>query len=169
MYFQAQAVSCSVAVDGQAGLANGLSGGGIDLLYSGTGFYHFYRGSLGLLDGLIGFFIGSSWAANSKTSGYVAAIAVKPYSEVYKDGVFLFEFSGGGLMMWAGGVWTKGNNCLEAVTRTGPADLKVEGTGQFIFGYARFYVPDGFSEGASGYCGRFFYCGDFAGIFAGAF
>jgi len=114
---KAEAVPRAVTVNGQAGLVNHLSCGGIDLGDFHTGLDCFYRGGLGLLYDIVNFFVGSSHTADNEASGNVAAIAFVFGAEVDKDSVFFPELSFAGLMMRPGAVRAEGNNRLEAVAR----------------------------------------------------
>jgi len=117
VYFQAEAVSRAVAVDGQAALVNRLSGGGVNLSNFHAGPYHFYRGGLGLLHHVVDLLVESRHPTDYKASGNIAAIAFVLGAEVDKDGIFFPELSTAGLMMRPGAVGAEGDDGLEAVTR----------------------------------------------------
>ena len=90
MYLKSQAVTCSVAVNGQVVFCDNAAGGSIDFFNFGAGFYHFEGGGLGLLGGIVKFFIESGGSADGKTSGYVTAVALIPDAEVYEYGIVFF-------------------------------------------------------------------------------
>jgi len=48
VYFDTESVACSVAIDGEVLVGDNFSGGGIEVFYFDTGFYHFNGGGLGL-------------------------------------------------------------------------------------------------------------------------
>ena len=117
VYFQAEAVSCAVAVDGQVGLFNHLSGGGIDRRDFHAGLDRFYRRGLGLLYDVVNLLVKSTHPANHKASGNVTAIAFVLSAEVDQDGIFYPELSGAGLMMRPGTVGAESDDGFETVSR----------------------------------------------------
>lgn len=116
VYFQAEAVSRSVAVNGQVGFFNHLSGGGVDLCDFHAGSNCFYRRGLGLLYGVIDSFVKSSNPANHEAPSNIAAITFILGAEVDQDGIFYPELSGAGLMMRPGTVRAESDDGLETVS-----------------------------------------------------
>jgi len=145
--FEAEAVSCAVAVNGQVGLVNYLSRGGIDLSDFHAGLYRFYRCCLSLLYDIVDLLIESRHPTYYKATGNVAAIAVVSGAEVDKYGVLFPELSSAGLMVRPGPVGAEGHDRLETVARPQLADLKIEHAGQLALGYAGFDVRQGLCEG----------------------
>ena len=116
MDFEAEAVSCTVAVNGQASFFNHLSCGSVNFCDFHAGLDCFYRCGLGLFYDIIDLFVEICNSTYHEASGNVTAIAFIHGAEVDKDGVFFLELSFAGLMMRPGAVGAESNYRLEAVT-----------------------------------------------------
>jgi hypothetical protein len=134
--FQSEAVTCAVAVNGQAGFVNYLPGGGINFCDFYAGLDYFYRRGLGLFYYVIDLFVEGCHATSHEASRNVAAIAVVSGAEVDKDGVFLFEFSFAGLMVRPRAVRAEGDYRLETVACPEFANLEIKHSGQLALAYA---------------------------------
>jgi len=117
VYFQTEAMSRPVAINRQTAAANNVPRSGINLLNFGTGLYHFYRGGLCLLYGIISPFKKWRRLAYCKGPCNIAAIAFMPGPEIYQYRVSSPELSLTRLMMGTRSIRAKGNYCLEAVCR----------------------------------------------------
>lgn len=114
MDFKAKAVACAMPVDRQITGANHISCSGIDLDHSDASLNLFYRRRLSQLHRVVRSFIQGGWPANGKTPGYIAAIAFVLSPEINQYSIYLPELSRCRLMMRPRGVWTEGNNRIEA-------------------------------------------------------
>ena len=163
--FQAEAVTCAVAVDGQIGFGDGLAGRRVNLGEPGAGSDFLYRRGLGLLDDVEDRFEKRGRGANRKTPGNVTAIATVSGAEVNEDVIFLLELSSARLMMGPGGIGTESDDCLEAVARAQLADLKIEHARQLAFADAGLYVRQSLPERLSRYRSSGFDGGNFTFVF----
>ena len=134
---QSDAVSGTVAVDGQVTFCKGIACRRVDFFQAYAGAYPAYRRLLGGLDAVVDLLVKPGRSAEGKTPRRIAAITADLRPEVNQDGVIAPQLSCAGLMVISRAVGAEGHDRFKTRHGSELAHFKVQQAGGFAFGDTR--------------------------------